>query len=451
MSFTKVAPAGIGTSPGTSILIGDSLLHSTGIDIGSNTGVGVTIRQHGDATFTGIVTASSFSGSGANLTGIDATAIKHTDGNVKVQATGTGANLTGNLSVSGNLGVGGVLTYEDVTNIDSVGVITARGGIKIGPTAGVAATIFSDGSINTTGIVTATTIKVGTAISITDSAVSATRFHGDGSQLTGISQVGGATGADFNDDTKLRFGGSNQLEVFYGSSKGHVKVTSGQLECISSGNFTAKVSDDETAIHCQSDAQVELYHNGTKQCETSANGLAFPNGKGIDFSATANATVMNEGYSTTAPSTDNELLKTYERGTWTGNIRGYDHAGGAGWGNVATTAGTNQSTGRYIRIGNVVHCWIRFTGITWDTSWTYPSIIGVPFGHNHYDGAGGFCIAQDTNMFTDSTGTVMGNVWGSAGNTVGMKPNGQTNLTFDTSNGNRHMYASMTFYTSTGG
>ena len=63
MSFTKVAPAGIGTEPGTSIRIGDSLLHSTGIDIGTGTGIGVTIRKHGDATFTGIVTAASFSGS----------------------------------------------------------------------------------------------------------------------------------------------------------------------------------------------------------------------------------------------------------------------------------------------------------------------------------------------------------------------------------------------------
>ena len=67
MSFTKVAPAGIGTSPGTSILIGDSLLHSTGIDIGSNTGIGVTIRKHGDATFTGIVTAKEFRTTG-NIT-----------------------------------------------------------------------------------------------------------------------------------------------------------------------------------------------------------------------------------------------------------------------------------------------------------------------------------------------------------------------------------------------
>jgi len=75
MPFTKVAPAGIGTEPGTSILIGDSLLHSTGIDIGSNTGIGVTIRKHGDATFTGIITASAFFGDGAGLEGVSSSGI----------------------------------------------------------------------------------------------------------------------------------------------------------------------------------------------------------------------------------------------------------------------------------------------------------------------------------------------------------------------------------------
>ena len=75
MPFTKVAPAGIGTEPGSSILIGDSLLHSTGIDIGSSTGVGVTIRQHGDATFTGIITASAFFGDGSGLEGVSSSGI----------------------------------------------------------------------------------------------------------------------------------------------------------------------------------------------------------------------------------------------------------------------------------------------------------------------------------------------------------------------------------------
>jgi len=203
MSFTKVAPAGIGTSPGTSILIGDSLLHSTGIDIGSNTGVGVTIRQHGDATFTGIVTAASFSG---DITG---------------KATELSTNATGtNLTLSGNLGVGGVLTYEDVTNIDSVGVVTARSGIKIGPTAGVAGTFFADGSYVTAGIITA---KTGSF----SGTVTANSFSGDGSSLTGI------------DATQIVTGNTSVQTVDTGSD-GHVKInTEGteRLRIFSDGKF----------------------------------------------------------------------------------------------------------------------------------------------------------------------------------------------------------------------
>jgi len=75
MSFTKVAPAGIGTEPGSTIRLGDSLLHSTGLDVGTGTGVGVTIRQHGDATFSGIVTASAFFGDGSGLEGVSSSGI----------------------------------------------------------------------------------------------------------------------------------------------------------------------------------------------------------------------------------------------------------------------------------------------------------------------------------------------------------------------------------------
>ena len=75
MSFTKVAPAGIGTEPGSEIRIGDSLLHSTGLDIGTGSGIGVTIRQHGDATFTGIITASAFFGDGSGLEGVSSSGI----------------------------------------------------------------------------------------------------------------------------------------------------------------------------------------------------------------------------------------------------------------------------------------------------------------------------------------------------------------------------------------
>ena len=99
---------------------------------------------------TGVCTATSFVGSGTALTGIDAATLKF--GNAtKAEAVSGGVNITGDVSVSGALGVAGVLTYEDVTNVDSIGVITARDGLRV------------------TGIATATA------------------FHGDGSQLTGIS------------------------------------------------------------------------------------------------------------------------------------------------------------------------------------------------------------------------------------------------------------------------
>ena len=58
----------------------------------------------------------------------------------------------------GSVGVAGTLTYEDVANVDSIGVITARDGIRC------------------TGIVTATA------------------FHGDGANLTGVSGFSTALG-----------------------------------------------------------------------------------------------------------------------------------------------------------------------------------------------------------------------------------------------------------------
>ena len=82
---------------------------------------------------TGVATATDFSGASGGAADFP---------NGLTGTTGT---------FSGNLGVGGVLTYEDVTNVDSLGVGTFRDGLRV------------------TGICTATA------------------FHGDGSNLTGVS------------------------------------------------------------------------------------------------------------------------------------------------------------------------------------------------------------------------------------------------------------------------
>ena len=129
------------------------------LEKGAHLRVGMGITGAGSLNITGVVTAGSFVGSGAALTGIDATAIKDSGGNVKIQAQASGAvhtgistfqdidvdghtnldnisvsgvsTFTGDATFSGNVSIGGTLTYEDVTNIDSVGLITARTGIRL--------------------------------------------------------------------------------------------------------------------------------------------------------------------------------------------------------------------------------------------------------------------------------------------------------------------------------
>ena len=64
------------------------------------------------------VTATTYYGNGANLTGIDATSIKHTDGNVKVQANAVGAVVTGIATITGNAFVGGNLLPDGDNDAD---------------------------------------------------------------------------------------------------------------------------------------------------------------------------------------------------------------------------------------------------------------------------------------------------------------------------------------------
>ena len=91
-----------------------------------------------------------------------------------------------NITASGNVSVGGTLTYEDVENIDSVGLITARTGIKIGPSAGVGGTFSANGSYITAGIITAGSFNGSLAASNLTGALPAI----DGSSLIGLPQSG---------------------------------------------------------------------------------------------------------------------------------------------------------------------------------------------------------------------------------------------------------------------
>jgi len=116
-SDTGIIVSGIATANSFS---GDSASIGDFLNVGSNIKLGNA----------GVITATSFVGSGANLTGIDATAIKDTSGNVKIQAQASGAMHTGIhtfqvTSVSETTTLGAGITLSSVGNATFTGIVTA--------------------------------------------------------------------------------------------------------------------------------------------------------------------------------------------------------------------------------------------------------------------------------------------------------------------------------------
>jgi hypothetical protein len=184
-----------------------------------NTG---TISGAGKVSIGGSITAASFHGDGSSLSGIDASALK--DGNnVKVQATATGATVTGditatNATFSGNLTVQGTTTTIDtaVTSVDSLAV---------------------DGTISSGGTVT-------------------------------------AAGIYLADNAKLNFGSGDDLQIYHDSNNSIIKdAGTGNITVQTNNiNFINAAGSQFLSKFIESGA-VELYHNGDKKFETTADGV----------------------------------------------------------------------------------------------------------------------------------------------------------------------------------
>ena len=135
---------------------------------------------------------------------------------------------TGNISAtkadySGNVTIGGTLTYEDVTNVDSIGLVTARNGIEVGASPGVAASISVDGNMIVSGITTlGSDVKIGTGDTLSP----------DGNAFfTGVITATTFSGVDTDKISE----GNTEAEVVDTGSDGHFKVTTEGTESIRVG------------------------------------------------------------------------------------------------------------------------------------------------------------------------------------------------------------------------
>ena len=97
------------------------------------TGITTSVQhQATNVNVTGVVTATSFVGSGAALTGIDATAIKDSGGNVKIQAQASGAVHTGIHTFSGQITANGTILKGTTTSVYDVDIVGTERTVEIG-------------------------------------------------------------------------------------------------------------------------------------------------------------------------------------------------------------------------------------------------------------------------------------------------------------------------------
>jgi len=214
------------------------------------------------------VSASHFYGDGSALTGIDATAISDSGGNVKAQAnpggivitgvatattfvgdltgdvtgntSGTAGGLSGSPTIAvtnvtgvaatftGNVTIGGTLTYQDVSHIDAVGIITAQQGIQV---------------------------------------------LANGLDITGVSTFN--DNIDLQDDDKILIGTGDDLQIYHDGTHSRIvdNRDTGTLR-LQADNFKVIDKDaGETLISAVVDGAVELYHNNSKKLETSSGGV----------------------------------------------------------------------------------------------------------------------------------------------------------------------------------
>ena len=134
--------------------------------------------------------------------------------------------------------------------------------------------------------------------------VYADAYYGDGSNLTGVTSVGGSIGVDFNDNVKARFGTGNDLEIYHSGSNSIIfEGGTGTFKLATAGgsvDIVKGADSSETMAKFLINGAVELYHDNSKKLETLSTGAKV----------TGVATVSNGIVETAATISTNHSITT---------------------------------------------------------------------------------------------------------------------------------------------
>ena len=295
----------------------------------------VTFSDTG-AIVSGIVTANSFSGDiTGNLTGTASANPVLTGSTNNTLVTVTGANaITGESNLTFD---GSTLTVKGASNTTQA-VFSGTGGSG---SRGLEIVTESVGAADEGVILNARASGTTGRIKLQTNDKTAITILGNGGDVgigTELPQSGGLTVVN---DSEAR------LQLFANGDG-------------SNGKIALRADGSNTQIGTWSDHDCKLVRNAVIQASIGSNGITFPAGKGIDFSATSDATGMTS-----------ELFDDYERGVHTISVT----SSGT---NPTVSISSNHNKLYYTKIGGMVH-------VTGELRWTISSHgsgdlrISIPF------------------------------------------------------------------------
>ena len=235
----------------------------TSLEIGSNIKLGNA----------GVITATSFVGSGANLTGISAGA-----------GGDTGLDLNDNVKI--RLGTGNDLEiFHDGTNskvLNSTGsLITLSDEVRWKNTAN-----------NETLFVA--TANAGVRLFYDNTQRLETTAHG--ASITGKLDL--SSDLDMGDNDFIKLGDGDDLTISHDATNSTIHNQTGNLRVRNAGEFQVTKSSTENMLIAKPDGAVELYFNNSKNLETTSTGVSVTgvqaiNGGLTDTPFTIDATATN--------------------------------------------------------------------------------------------------------------------------------------------------------------
>ena len=314
----------------TTISVGDESSDTTCFPVFTTAASGNLAPKTGsNITFnssSGLLTATSFSGSGASLTSLNASNIS--SGTISASRVPTlNQNTTGSAATLTTARTIGGVSFDGSANINLPGVNTS-GNQNTSGTAAIATTIsVGDESSDTTCFPVFTTAasgnlapKTGSNITFNSSSglLTATEFSGSGASLTALNivtdtspQLGGnldcngndITGngnIDLPDNSKIKLGTGDDLQMYHTGSASFIDAYTSNLQIRNDGS--------EVMASFNRNSGVELYFNNVKKFESTVRGVeisgnatnplsSLSDGSTItvDFGASCNFTVTLGG------------------------------------------------------------------------------------------------------------------------------------------------------------